>query len=276
MSSSDALDASPYDYAIQCVGLTKEYVLGQDLSLGRSLRRMLRPWRPVPIGRFTALNELTFTVPRGAFFGIVGPNGSGKSTLTQVISGITVPTAGEARVVGRVLPLLEVGAGFHEELTGRENVFLLGAILGLSTREVVATLDRIVEFAGVHAHFDTPMKRYSSGMRARLSFATAICFPAEIFVFDEVLAVVDDDFRFRCQRALATLNRAGSTIIFMSHDLDLVTEICSSGMWIERGRARYIGPIDEVAAAYRAGVPAESVDSLDTPSDIEANTGLLQ
>ncbi len=215
-------------------------------------------------------------MPAGAFFGIVGPNGSGKSTLTQVISGITVPTSGEARVRGRVLPLLEVGAGFHEELTGRENVFLLGAILGLTARQVAATLDRITDFAGVHAHFDTPMKRYSSGMRARLSFATAICFPAEIYVFDEVLAVVDDDFRARCQEALAALNRAGSTVIFMSHDLDLVVDICSSGMWIERGQARFVGPIEDVAAAYREGAPVSSVDSPITRSAIEANTGLLQ
>jgi ABC-type polysaccharide/polyol phosphate transport system ATPase subunit len=191
-------------------------------------------------------------VPAGAYFGIVGSNGSGKSTLTQVISGITVPTSGEVEVWGRVLPLLEVGAGFHEELTGRENVQLLGAILGIPGRQVTEAMDAIVEFANVHEHFDTPLKRYSSGMKARLSFATAICFPAEIYVFDEVLAVVDDDFRSQCIAELVKLNDAGRTIIFMSHDLDLVRGICKDGMWLEKGKVRQTGAMDDVAGAYGA------------------------
>ena len=122
-----------------------------------------------------------------------------------------------------MLPLLEVGAGFHEELTGRENVMLLAAILGIPGDQATAAIPSIVDFAGVHRHFDTPMKRYSTGMRARLSFATAICFPADIYVFDEVLAVVDDDFRDQCVAELKKLNAAGRTIIFMSHDLELVS-----------------------------------------------------
>jgi ABC-type polysaccharide/polyol phosphate transport system ATPase subunit len=238
--------------AIDCVGLCKEYRLGEWLSLQKSFARVV-PWRSAEIERFRALDDITFSVPQGSFFGIVGPNGSGKSTLTQVISGITNPTAGEAKVVGRLLPLLEVGAGFHEELTGRENVFLLGAILGLRGREIEAAVPKIVDFAGVHRHFDSPMKRYSSGMRARLSFATAICFPADIYVFDEVLAVVDDDFRLQCVKTLHELNRQGKTILFMSHDLNLVVEICSTGMWLEEGRVRYTGDIEDVARAYRAG-----------------------
>ncbi len=239
--------------AIECIGVTKDYRLGQELTLQRSLARMARPWRSVPIERFRALDQLTFSVPRGAFFGIVGPNGAGKSTLTQVLSGITVPSDGEARVWGRVLPLLEVGAGFHDELTGRENIFLLGAILGLPNRQIRESLERIVDFAGVHRHLDSPLKRYSSGMRARLSFATAISFPAAIYVFDEILAVVDDEFRDQCAAALRKLNEEGNTIVFMSHDLDLVVEICTTGMWMDRGKARYIGPIEQVAAAYRSG-----------------------
>jgi lipopolysaccharide transport system ATP-binding protein len=253
-TSSDPAQARPQagELSIECVRVTKDYRLGQELSLQRSLSRLM-PWRSGAIEGFRALDELTFSVPRGAFFGIVGPNGSGKSTLTQVISGITVPTSGEARVWGRVLPLLEVGAGFHDELTGRENIFLLGAILGLPSAQITASVDRIVAFAGVDRHLDTAMKRYSSGMKARLSFATAICFPAEIYVFDEVLAVVDDDFRAECSAALAKLNAAGRTILFMSHDLDLVVEMCSSGMWIDHGRVRFTGAIEDVAAAYRAG-----------------------
>jgi lipopolysaccharide transport system ATP-binding protein len=239
--------------AIECVGIVKDYRLGQELTLQRSLARLARPWRSVPMQGFRALDDVTFTVPKGAAFGIVGPNGSGKSTLTQILSGITVPSAGEARVWGRVLPLLEVGAGFHDELTGRENVYLLGAIMGLPRSEIDAAFDGIAEFAGVHQHMDTAMKRYSTGMKARLSFAAAMGFPAEIYVFDEVLAVVDDDFREQCGTALAEMTAAGRTILFMSHNLDLVVELCDVGIWLERGKVRYAGAIEDVAASYRAG-----------------------
>jgi lipopolysaccharide transport system ATP-binding protein len=237
------------DLAIECVGITKGYMLGQELSLQRSLARML-PWKDSTLERFLALDDVTFQVPKGSFFGIVGANGSGKSTLTQVIAGITVPTAGEARVWGRILPLLEVGAGFNDELTGRENVYLLGTVLGLSGDQIEASVESIVDFASVHRHLDSPMKRYSSGMKARLSFATAICFPADIYVFDEVLAVVDDDFRDQCRHELAALNAAGRTILFMSHDLDLVTETCTTGMWLERGHVKHVGAIEDIADAY--------------------------
>jgi homopolymeric O-antigen transport system ATP-binding protein len=247
------LPTSSDPIAISARGISKDYRLGEELTLQRSLARLARPWRRVPIGGFRALDQMSFDVPQGAFFGIVGPNGSGKSTLTQIISGITVPSEGEVRVWGRVLPLLEVGAGFQDELTGRENIFLLGAILGLPNNKIRDSLEEIIEFSGVRRHIDTPMKRYSSGMKARLSFATATCFPADIYVFDEVLAVVDDDFREKCAAALATLNAAGRTILFMSHDLTLVVEMCSTGMWIEEGKVRYVGLIEDVAAAYRGG-----------------------
>lgn len=235
--------------AVRCNGLFKNYTLGEHLSLQRSLSALL-PGRSAELPRFAALRGVTFEVPRGAYFGIVGSNGSGKSTLTQVMSGIAVPTAGEVEVWGRVLPLLEVGAGFHEELTGRENVALLGAILGLTRVQVAESLPRIIDFAGVEAHIDTPLKRYSSGMKARLSFATAICFPAETYVFDEVLAVVDDDFRNECVAQLQALNATGKTIIFMSHDLALVRSSCRTGMWLEQGTVQTVGSMDEVAAAY--------------------------
>jgi lipopolysaccharide transport system ATP-binding protein len=201
---------------------------------------------------FWALQDVTFEVARGDFFGIVGSNGSGKSTLTQILSGIAVPTAGSARVYGRVLPLLEVGAGFHLELTGRENVVLLGTILGLPREHIEAEMGRIATFADVQSHLDTPLKRYSSGMMARLSFATAICFPADIYIFDEVLAVVDDSFRDQCIQELARLHRQGQTIIFMSHDLDLVASACVNGLWLEKGHVRTTGSMDAVAEAYEA------------------------
>jgi len=228
-------------------------MLGETVSLRQTMAN-LNPFRSAPPREtFLALSDVSFTVQRGSFFGIVGANGSGKSTLTQTISGITIPDSGTIRVGGRILPLLEVGAGFSEDLTGRENVALLGAILGIPAAEVKNSIEAILDFSGIHRHFDTQMKRFSSGMRARLSFATAVCFPADIYVFDEVLAVVDDDFRERCTTEMQRLHGEGKTILFMSHDLDLVGSICSDGMWLDRGVVRTIGKIADVADSYAAG-----------------------
>jgi lipopolysaccharide transport system ATP-binding protein len=152
-------------------------------------------------------------------------------------------------------PLLEIGAGFHPELTGRENIALFGTIRGLGTGAIRAEMDRIADFAGIRRHLDTPLKRYSSGMQARLSFATAVCFPADTYVFDEVLSVVDDSFRDQCAEELARLNRDGRTIIFMSHDLALIRSVCSTGLWLDEGRIKLRGGIDEVAAAYSGVAP---------------------
>jgi lipopolysaccharide transport system ATP-binding protein len=239
------------DLAVRCEAVGKSYGLGEELSLQYTLATLVR--REYERERLWALTDVSFEVRRGEFFGIVGANGSGKSTLTQLISGIAMQDAGTIEVRGRLIPLLEVGAGFHPELTGRENVALLGTILGLSGGEIRAEMDRIAEFGGVERHLDTPIKRYSLGMQARLSFATAVCFPADTYVFDEVLSVVDESFREQCAEELARLNRDGRTIIFMSHDLDLVRSICSTGMWLDRGRIRLRGQIDEVARAYSPG-----------------------
>jgi lipopolysaccharide transport system ATP-binding protein len=240
--------------------LSKTYRLGEELSLRRSLAALV-PGRDAPAESFHALHDVTFEIPRGEYFGIVGQNGSGKSTLTQVIAGIAVPNAGRVEVRGTVLPLLEVGAGFHIELTGRENIALLASILGLDRAVAIRETPRIAAFASVEQHLDTPIKRYSSGMQARLSFATAICFPADVYILDEVLAVVDDDFRDRCAQELADLNSQGRTIVFMSHDLELVRSMCTTGMWLDRGRVRLIGAIDEVAVAYADATDDESVTS---------------
>jgi lipopolysaccharide transport system ATP-binding protein len=241
------------DLAVRCEGVGKSYALGEELSLQHTLSTIVR--RGHQRDRFWALSDVSFEVRRGEAFGIVGANGSGKSTLTQVISGIAMQDRGRIEVWGRLIPLLEVGAGFHPELTGRENVQLLGTMLGLSAGAIRAEMDRIGAFASVERHLDTPIKRYSIGMQARLSFATAVCFQADTYVFDEVLSVVDDSFRDQCAEELARLNRDGHTIIFMSHDLDLVTSVCSTGMWLDRGQVQVRGGIDEVAAAY-AGVGA--------------------
>lgn len=244
------------EFALTCRGLSKAYHLGETLSLAHTLRAINPFLESEPREEFLALTGVSFSVRKGSFFGIVGSNGSGKSTLTQIISGITVPSAGSAEVHGRVLPLLEVGAGFSDELTGRENVFLLGAVLGVPSAQVEDSLGDIVAFAGVDAHFDSPMKRYSSGMRARLAFAAAIFFPADIYVFDEVLAVVDDDFREECIGQMKSLNDDGATIIFMSHDLDLVEEVCNEGLWLEKGVVRKVGTMEEVASEYSGSLEA--------------------
>jgi lipopolysaccharide transport system ATP-binding protein len=241
--------------AIEAEGLGKTYTLGELSSVISRASRTLRRGgdsaaAPAPAAPFNALRDVSFSLRAGECMAILGENGSGKSTLVQLIAGITVPNAGLLRVRGRVLPLLEVGAVFHDELTGRENVFLLGAILGIPMREVKAAVDDIIAFAGVEQHFDTPLKRYSTGMKARLSFGTAIFFPADIYVFDEVLAVVDDDFRDQCVVELRRLNAESRTIIFMSHDLSLVTAICNTGMWLEKGRVRAVGPMQDVASQY--------------------------
>ncbi len=242
--------------AVRCEGVGKSYGLGEELSLQHTLSTIVR--REHERERFFALTDVSFEVKRGEFFGIVGANGSGKSTLTQLISGIAMQDAGRIEVHGRLIPLLEIGAGFHPELTGQENVELLGTILGLSAPAIAAEMDRITEFAGIRRHLDTPLKRYSSGMQARLSFATAVCFPADTYVFDEVLAVVDDSFRDQCANELARLNAEGRTVIFMSHDLDLVKSVCSTGMWLDSGRVRLRGSIDEVAAAYEGAGEASA------------------
>lgn len=255
-SDSNGAGLSAQRLAVRCEGVGKSYHLGEELSLQHTLSTLVR--QAHDFERFWALSNVTFEVERGEFFGIVGANGSGKSTLTQLISGIAMQDTGKIEAWGRVVPLLEVGAGFHPELTGRENVMLFGTILGLNPSAIRAEMDRIADFAGVRRHMDTALKRYSSGMQARLSFATAACFPADIYVFDEVLAVVDDSFRDQCAAELARLNQLGRTIIFMSHDLNLVKSVCSTGMWLDRGTIRKHGGIDEVAAAYVRRTSSES------------------
>ncbi len=181
--------------AIEVRSVTKNYRLGELQSLAASLTR--RGTRPAP---FQALKDVSFEVRRGECFGILGGNGSGKSTVLQIISGITVPTSGEALVRGSVLPFLQVGAGFHPELTGRENIVLYGTVMGIDREVIMNSIGQVAAFAEIESHIDTPNKRYSDGMQARLSFAIAIIFPAHIYLFDEVLAMVDDEFRAAASR----------------------------------------------------------------------------
>lgn len=241
--------------ALSARGLGKRYQLGELLGLGRMVQATIDRARGVyrEPDPFMAVRGADFDVRAGECFGVVGTNGSGKSTIVQLISGITVPTTGVIRTRGRVLPLMEVGAGFHWELTGRENVTLVGTIQGLSPDEIEVAMPRIAEFAEMDEdHMDTPLKRYSMGMQARLSFAIAMRFPADIYIFDEVMAVVDDRFRAICVQEVRRILAEGRTVIFISHDLDLVRSLCNRGLWIDKGLVQMVGQTDEVADAYSA------------------------
>ena len=229
--------------------LAKTYRLGELLRLERIIKRQLGR---ESMERFDALNGVSFAAYPAECFGIVGTNGSGKSTVMQILAGITAPTRGTMVVRGSVLPLLAVGAGFHGELTGRENSFLYGTILGLRRKVVNSRLEAIADFAELERHFDTPVKRYSHGMSSRLCFAIAMLFPADIYCFDEVLAVVDGEFRERCLTEIRTIVSRGSTVFFVSHDLDQVTALCNRVMWLDRGNVREIGPAAEVVERYTA------------------------
>jgi ABC-2 type transport system ATP-binding protein/lipopolysaccharide transport system ATP-binding protein len=189
-------------------------------------------------------------VARGEAVGIVGSNGSGKSTLLQILAGTTLPTRGEMRVFGSVLPLLAVGLGFHPELTGRENVTLFAASLGIPTKLIVDRMDDITAFAELERHMDTPVKRFSSGMMSRLSFAIAVQIPADIYIFDEVLAVVDAEYQQRCLAEIKRIHADGRTIFFVSHHREQVEEVCDRVLWLDAGVVRDFGPTSRVLADY--------------------------
>ena len=237
--------------AVVTTDLEKRYRLGAHRSLQQTFNRWVRPKHAPELPTLEALKGVDFTVYRGESFGIVGTNGSGKSTVLQILAGTTLPTAGRMLIRGRVLPLLAVGAGFHPEMTGSENVTLFGASVGIPRPAIATRMAAISEFAELERHMDTPIKRYSSGMVSRLSFAIAVQFPADIYIFDEVLAVVDRDFRVRCIEEIKRLHAQGRTIISVSHDLDLISDICSRVMWLEEGRLRSLGETAEVLAHYQ-------------------------
>jgi lipopolysaccharide transport system ATP-binding protein len=235
---------------IEAHGVTKRFRLGEHQSLQRTFATVTGSGHPAQDLR--AVDDLSFAIEPGECFGIVGANGSGKSTLLQLISQITLPTEGHLIVRGRVLPLLAVGSGFHPELTGRENVILFGTVLGLPRRSILHHMDAIIDYADLRDYMDTPLKRFSSGMEARLSFAVAMRFPAAISIFDEVLAVTDDEFTDRCLASLEQFTAEGRTVIFVSHDAGLVRRLCTRTMWLAHGRLMRIGDTGEVMDAYAA------------------------
>lgn len=197
-----------------------------------------------------ALSDLTFTVDFGRTFGIIGHNGAGKSTLLRIAGGILAPTAGEALVRGRLAPIIELGLGFEGELSGRENIYFNGALLGRSRAEMEGRFDEIVDFSELAEFIDQPIRTYSSGMVARLAFAIATTVDAQILLLDEVMSVGDEHFRQKCQRRIASFRDAGVTILVVSHDLDAVRRLCDEVMWLEHGIVKAIGPAAEVVASY--------------------------
>jgi lipopolysaccharide transport system ATP-binding protein len=199
---------------------------------------------------FWALQHIDLELPRGTSLGVIGRNGAGKSTLLKLLTGITAPSRGRIVIRGRVAALIEVGSGFHPELTGRENVFLSGAILGMRRREIAAKLERIVEFAGVQRFIDTPVKWYSSGMYVRLGFAIAAHLEPEILLVDEVLAVGDAEFQVKCLQRIKELKRLGITSLYISHDLTAIESLCDRAILLEAGKIAATGPPGDVVASY--------------------------
>jgi ABC-type polysaccharide/polyol phosphate transport system ATPase subunit len=241
--------------AVRAQGLSKAYELGELASLRRTVGALGRlVGRPAASHeRFHALRDVSFDIGRGEAFTILGANGSGKTTLMSILAAITPPTDGWVDVRGRVVPVLSVGSSFHPDLTGEENAALFGTILGLHGEEIAQAMPSIVEFAEMDAgHMRTPVKRFSEGMKARLTFATALRFPADIYIFDEVLTFADDEFKAACVGEMHRLVDEGRSIIFVSHELDLVRTICTRGLWLDRGEVRRAGDIDEVTGAYAA------------------------
>jgi len=258
--------------ALRVTGLGKRYRIGRGSGSGggwfaRTARSLHRQEHD-----FWALRDVTFDVPRGEPLGIIGHNGAGKSTLLKLLSRITAPTEGEIRIRGRLVALIELGSGFHPELTGRENVYLSGAVLGMRRREVTAKLDSIVAFAGVPEFIDVPVKWYSSGMYVRLGFAIAAHLEMDILLVDEVLAVGDASFQTKCFARIAELKREGATIVLISHDLASVERLCSRAVLLDHGRAALVGPAREVVAAYQRvveGTPLQAAVGREGREDAE-------
>ncbi|HEX5179660.1 MAG TPA: ATP-binding cassette domain-containing protein [Gemmatimonadaceae bacterium] len=203
-----------------------------------------------------ALRDVTFEVPEGEVFGIIGRNGAGKSTLLKILSRITTPSSGRATLRGHVASLLEVGTGFHPELTGRENVYLNGTLLGMSARDVARAFDEICDFAGIGSYIDTPIKRYSSGMQLRLAFAVAAHLAADTMVIDEVLAVGDAEFQAKCTRAMSDAAGRGRTTLFVSHNMAAVEHLCTQAVLLEHGQVVAMGSASDIVRLYLQRVSA--------------------
>jgi lipopolysaccharide transport system ATP-binding protein len=257
------------DYAIRAEGLGKTYVIGSGRNKHDTLRDLLSDYAKSLIGGYRgrlsqksllwALKDVTLQIRRGENVGLIGLNGAGKSTLLKVLSRITEPSAGRAEIHGRVGSLLEVGAGFHSELTGRENTYLYGAILGMSKAEISRKFDSIVDFAEIKTFMDTPVKRYSSGMYVRLAFSVAAHLEPEILLLDEILAVGDLPFQRKCMEFASQLQRKNTTIVFVSHNMFSIKTMCKRVIYLKRGQIDFDGPTDQGIARYEKDCRLSSV-----------------
>jgi lipopolysaccharide transport system ATP-binding protein len=272
----DGIDMAD-DVVIRTDGLGKKYVIGHMAEreryvalrdvLARGARSAWRTTLDLARGRailagdtveeFWALRDVSFEVRRGEVLGIIGRNGAGKTTLLKILSRITEPSEGRVTIRGRVASLLEVGTGFHPELTGRENIYLNGAILGMTRAEIRRKFDEIVAFAEVEKFLDTPVKRYSSGMYVRLAFAVAAHLEPEILIVDEVLAVGDAEFQKRCLGKMSEVASGGRTVLFVSHNMASVRSLCQSAILLESGRVAQVGPVEQTIQSY--GIPAAGI-----------------
>ena len=223
----------------------RQFATLKSALLQRSILNDLQPSETFP-----ALTGVSFSVPKGSTYGVMGRNGSGKSTALKLVAGITKPTSGTVRVEGRISALIELGAGFHPEISGRENVFINGMMLGLSKAEVARRFDEIVAFAELGDFIDEPVKTYSSGMYMRLGFAVAINVDPDVLLVDEVLAVGDEAFTHKCLEKFAEFRRRGKTIVLVTHTLDLITRLCDEALWLDAGRVRGHGDPKRVVDAY--------------------------
>ena len=240
---------------IRVENLSKKYIIGNKLN-GTLRETFVNKWSSI-IGKrnnltqeFLALNELNFNVNQGEVLGIIGKNGAGKSTLLKILSRITEPTSGRFIINGRVSSLLEVGTGFHPELTGRENIYLNGTILGMSRKEVKIKFDEIVDFSGVEKFIETPVKHYSSGMYVRLAFAVAAHLEPEILIIDEVLAVGDAEFQKKCLGKMQDVAGQGKTVLLVSHNMNAINSLCNNSLYIKNGKNIKFGNTSETIDFY--------------------------
>jgi len=237
---------------VRCEGVGKRYWRRTGHGLNHLLSYLLGAVRSR--AELWALRGVSFELARGESIGVVGPNGTGKSTLLKLLASVTMPSAGRVETHGRVAALLELGAGFHPELTGRENIALNAAVLGMSRREIAERFDRIVEFSGLAEHLDAPIKHYSSGMTARLGFAIAVHTDPDVLLADEVLAVGDAAYQRTCLERIASLRESGMAMVLVSHDMAQVREVCDRAVFLRGGEVVEQGQPDAVCAAYEASL----------------------
>lgn len=260
--------------ALEIHHVTKRFA--RHRTRATSLKEFITGGRSSTSKLFTALDDVSFTVPRGAVFGVIGHNGSGKSTLLKCIAGILQPTSGQVIAHDRMSALLELGAGFHPELSGRENVFLNAALLGMTRREITEKYDEIVDFSGLDAGFlDEPVKTYSSGMYVRLAFSIAINVEPDLLVVDEILAVGDLDFQRKCKERFVEFRNSGRTTVIVTHDMDAVTTLCDRVVWLERGRLRSDGDPAEAVDRYTESMTSTTA-RLSTLGTFREGSGAVQ